>query len=161
LQTQGTLSGPRVALQSDGKILVDGPGFSAIGGVATGPLARFNPEGTLDSGFALSRDYSAAFAVAPMTNGQILVNATLASFAGDSETLVRISADGTLDNSFNTGSGADANIRAITVQPDGKVLVGGLFSTFNRSPYSGLVRLNTNGSIDHDFGLVTFATNTN
>lgn len=155
------LSGPRVALQTDGKILIHGFGFNMLGGTETGPLARFNTDGTLDSRFAFSRDYSSAFSIAPLTNGQLIVNASLASFAGDYEELLRVNPDGSADGSFSTGIGANGNIRAISAQPDGKVLVGGLFTTFNGNPYPYLVRLNTNGSIDPTFGPISLATNTN
>src|SRR6266487_1043563 len=153
------LGTPRIALQPDGRILIHGSGFNSFGGIETGPLARFNSDGTLDSSFSFSQDYSMTFSVAPTTNGQLFVNATLPSFAGDKETLLRVKADGSLDSSFNTGSGADGNIRAIAVQPNGKVLVGGLFTSFNGSPYPYLVRLNTNGSIDPTFGPISLASN--
>jgi len=153
------LGTPRIALQPDGRILIHGSGFNRFGGIETGSLARFNSDGTFDSNFAFSRDYSMTFSVLPTTNGQLLVNATLASFAGDKETLLRVNADGGLDSSFNSGSGADGNVRAIAIQPDGKVLVGGLFATFNGSPYPYLVRLDTNGNIDPTFGPISLASN--
>ena len=74
---------------------------------------------------------------------------------------MRVNADGSLDSSFNTGSGADGNIRSIAVQPDGRVLIGGLFTTFNDSAYPYLLRLNTDGSIDATFGPLTLSTNSN
>src|SRR5262249_50229622 len=120
---------PRVVLQPDGKILVHGDGFDTIGGVQTGPLARFRPAGSLDSSCSFSTEYSWAFSVAPLPNGQEIVNATLSGFSGDTETLLRVNSDGTRDNSFNAGIAND-NIREITVRPDGKLLVGGLFTTF-------------------------------
>ena len=43
----------------------------------------------------------------------------------------RINADGTLDTTFNTGAGVDGAVSAITMQPDGKVLIGGEFTTYN------------------------------
>jgi uncharacterized delta-60 repeat protein len=65
-----------------------------------------------------------------------------------------------VDTSFDPGLGAssvltgkqyDANILAMAVQSDGKILVAGAFSAFNGVPRDGLVRLNTNGSADLSF----------
>jgi len=155
-----SLRGLRVKLQPDGKIIVHGSGFDSIDGVKTGPVARFNPDGTLDATFAFNRDYDSAFSVAPLSNEQMIINARLRSVDGtDRETVLRVNADGSVDNSFNAGTGADANIRVITPQPDGKILVGGLFTSFNGSPYQCVVRLNSDGSIDSTFGAVSFSTN--
>ncbi len=58
---------------------------------------------------------------------------------------------GALDLSFDIGTGADNNIRAIAVQPDGKILVGGDFFNFNGTPANLLTRLNPDGSTDTSF----------
>ncbi|HMI67645.1 MAG TPA: delta-60 repeat domain-containing protein, partial [Cyclobacteriaceae bacterium] len=69
--------------------------------------------------------------------------------------LVRINPDGTPDPSFNTGAGPDQRIVDIVLQPDGKLLVLGPFTSFDNQPAKDLVRLNSDGSID-----VTFDTGT-
>lgn len=46
---------------------------------------------------------------------------------------------------------ADAPINAITVQPDGKALVGGQFTSINGQPCSRLCRLLADGSVDPTF----------
>src|SRR5690606_18126932 len=65
--------------------------------------------------------------------------------------IARFNTDGTHDTTFNTGTGANAVIRTVAIQSDGKVLVGGEFTSFNGQPAFRLVRLNTNGSIDTGF----------
>jgi uncharacterized delta-60 repeat protein len=42
-------------------------------------------------------------------------------------------------------------VRATAIQPDGKILVGGYFRTLNGTRYGGLVRLNTDYSVDPTF----------
>jgi len=54
----------------------------------------------------------------------------------------------TIDTSFNCGTGANVEVRAIAVQKDGKVLLGGRFTMFNEERHVGFVRLNRDGSID-------------
>ncbi|MBI4664679.1 MAG: PQQ-binding-like beta-propeller repeat protein [Verrucomicrobia bacterium] len=69
--------------------------------------------------------------------------------------IARLNADGTLDMSFNPGSGADREIRALALQPDGKILIAGDFNWFNGvERFGGIARLNPDGSLDKTFNLV-------
>lgn len=54
----------------------------------------------------------------------------------------------TIDTSFNPGTGANVEVRALAVQKDGKVIVGGRFTLFNEDRHVGFARLNRDGSID-------------
>lgn len=67
--------------------------------------------------------------------------------------MVRLNLDGTIDNTFDVGFGADNNLSvyALAIQPDGKILVGGSFRIFSGQSVNRIVRLNTNGSIDASF----------
>ncbi|MDB6057081.1 MAG: Delta-60 repeat-containing protein, partial [Verrucomicrobiales bacterium] len=56
-----------------------------------------------------------------------------------------------VDTSFNPGSGADALVETVIVQPDGKILLSGSFTHFNGTPHAYMVRLNPDGSIDTSF----------
>jgi len=58
---------------------------------------------------------------------------------------------GALDLSFNPGTGADSIIWATAVQPDGKILIAGKFSSYNEKPANCIARLNSNGSLDTSF----------
>lgn len=70
---------------------------------------------------------------------------------------------GNIDEAFNTTGvyglngylGAYGYVRAIAVQPDGKILVVGNFNEINEQPHTGLVRLNVDGSIDTTFNVGT------
>lgn len=65
--------------------------------------------------------------------------------------IARLNADGTLDPSFDPGDGANGTIYAVALQPDGKVLVGGSFSTFAGVARSRIARLNSDGTFDTNF----------
>lgn len=69
--------------------------------------------------------------------------------------IVKIFHDGTFDSSFDCGSGPNSEISCLVVQNDGKIIVGGSFSSFNGINCNGLVRLNTNGSVDASFNIGT------
>lgn len=65
---------------------------------------------------------------------------------------------GTLDASFSSGTAVNLGsfsqwLRAAVVQSDGKIIVGGSFSIFNGETKRGIVRLNTDGSIDNSFAI--------
>jgi uncharacterized delta-60 repeat protein len=66
-----------------------------------------------------------------------------------------LSQPGSIDPTFDPGSGVSKNgtaaVNAIAVQPDGKILVGGDFTTVNGIARSGIARLNANGSVDATF----------
>jgi len=48
-------------------------------------------------------------------------------------------------------SGINGTVYALAVQPDGKIVVGGEFSSVNNTPRSNLARLNPDGSLDASF----------
>src|SRR5436190_8443921 len=60
-------------------------------------------------------------------------------------------AAGDVDLSFDPGSGVNGPVNAVVVQPDGKVLIGGTFTTVKGLARPGLARLNADGSGDSSF----------
>ena len=82
--------------------------------------------------------------------------------------IARLNADGTLDTTFNppefSNSSGSLSIRAITLQPDGKILVGGSFTGIGNLARTSFVRLNSDGSLDASFfnpSVVNLITNSN
>jgi uncharacterized delta-60 repeat protein len=65
--------------------------------------------------------------------------------------VARLLPDGEVDTSFAPGDGPDADVTAIAVQADGKVLIAGTFAKVAGTPRAGLARLNPDGSIDSSF----------
>jgi uncharacterized delta-60 repeat protein len=93
-------------------------------------------------------------AIAVQSDGKVLVGGEFGAFNEDGgiNHLVRLNTDGTLDTTFiaNIGTGFNNSVEAIAVQPDGKILVGGVFSSVNgATDPSGLVRLNADGTPDN------------
>jgi len=152
-----------VALQPDGKILVGG-GFTTLGGGGTGTtgrirIARLNADGSLDAPFDPGAN-GVVYTLAPQPDGKVLVGGdfTMLGGGGSGTTprsrLGRLNPDGSLDASFDPG--ASAIPQALTVQSDGKILVGGFFTTLGGGgtglmPRSQIGRLNADGSIDTSF----------
>ena len=72
-----------------------------------------------------------------------------ASVAGN---IIRLNEDGSVDQSFKTGSGADNSISSIVrSESTGKYIITGTFKTFNGVAASGLAVLNEDGTLDNTF----------
>ncbi len=145
-----------LALQPDGKILIGG-NFTAIHGVARANIARLNADGTLDAAFdpGLGADAD-VHCITVQLDGKILVGGSFATFDGQPRSgIVRIEDDGDVDTTFDPGTGGGGGtpmyIASIAVQPDGRIVAGGDFFTFNDEPRNKLVRLLPDGSLDPDF----------
>ena len=65
--------------------------------------------------------------------------------------IVRLNADGSVDTTFNPGTGANGGVFSVFQQADGKYVLGGGFTTFNGQTKHYVVRINSDGSIDSSF----------
>jgi uncharacterized delta-60 repeat protein len=91
-------------------------------------------------------------ALAVQSDGKIIIGGFFLNYNGVSASkIIRLNSDGLRDTSFNIGSGFDNTVQAITIQPDGKILIGGLFTSYNGTTANRIIRLNTDGSIDGTF----------
>jgi uncharacterized delta-60 repeat protein len=120
------------------------------------PARLLAQAGSVDSSFNPALNSGAqVYAVTVQTNGQILIGGTFTSVGGVGVTNVaRLNPNGTLDATFNPGAAANGNgsyVTAIAVQPDGKVLIGGLFFSTTGATPANLARLNPNGTVDSSF----------
>ena len=106
----------------------------------------FNP----GSGVNPANNFINAVAVTP--GNQIVIGGQFTSYNGGvAGNIARLNVDGSLDTTFNPGSGADGTVWSLAVQSDGKVLIGGDFTHINSTPRNHLARLNTDGSLDTSF----------
>ncbi|MGO4904867.1 T9SS sorting signal type C domain-containing protein [Flavobacterium sp. W20_MBD1_R3] len=141
-------------VQTDNKVVFAGV-FTNYNGVARNRIARILPNGEIDGTFSIGTGFNGqVYALALQPDGKIIVSGNFSSYnTVSTNRIVRLSADGTLDSSFNIGSGADAIVDCILLQTDGKIVLGGQFSFFNGISYNRIVRLNTDGSIDSGFSI--------
>jgi len=147
-----------LALQADGKILVGGL-FTALGGQPRNCLGRLNPDGTLDASFTTGVEeddptrITSIHSLAVQTDGKILVGGFFTRLGGQPRYhLGRLHSDGTLDPDFNPGLGsADPVVYGLAIQPDGRILVGGGFSTLAGQSINDLGRLNNTGPETQSF----------
>lgn len=159
--TGGTSWAPLViAVQDDGKILIGGD-FSVAAGDPRNYIARLNTDGTLDEAFnpapavgAGGAGRALVYSIALQPDGKILIGGEFTSYNGTARSrIARLNADGSLDVSFDPGTGAngDVGMNSVAVLPDGKTLISGAFTSYNGAVANRIARLNTNGSLDTTF----------
>ena len=149
-----------VALLPDGKLLVAGTSSFNASNFNFG-LARFNADGTVDTGFgfngAVSADFGsnseAAFDLAVQADGKIV----LVGKSANNLALARFNADGSLDTSFDGDGLLVTDIvpgtesgQSVLVQPDGRIVVAGVSSSSGSNDFA-LARYNADGSLDTSF----------
>lgn len=65
--------------------------------------------------------------------------------------LIRLESNGTIDTTFNAGTGFNEEIRVCQISSNGNIILGGSFSKVNGTPRSSIALLNLNGSLDQSF----------
>ncbi len=164
-----------VVVQADGQILLGGafttlqPNGAASATVRNG-IARVNADGSLEVGFDPNAN-SHVRCLAVQADGKILLGGyftKLQSNGAASATMrkyiARVNVDGTLDAGFSPS--VSSYVECVAVQPDGKILFGGFFTTLpptsatvrngGVSPFSAttrncVARFNVDGSLDVGF----------
>jgi uncharacterized delta-60 repeat protein len=151
-----------VAIQ-DRKIVVAGEDNNIGGGITHFALARYNPNGSLDSSFngtgKVTTQIGGGAGARSATidpNGKIIAagysfNGNISRFA-----LARYKPNGSLDTSFNstgkvtTPIGSDAIANSVAIQGNGKIVGAGRWLNGNDYDFA-LTRYNPNGSLDTSF----------
>lgn len=137
-----------------------------FGGVVTNINGTNGSLFKCDSGFTLNVGFTPPIisggsiirSIVESSSGKIYIGGSFNSINGTSVGygLARLNSNGTLDNTFNIGSGFSgsgyvAEIRVIIEDSSGKLYVGGNFNFFSGQTYNKLIKLNSDGSIDTTF----------
>jgi len=152
-----------VQVQRDGKTVVIGTAIDTTSPwwwIENLVIARYNRDGSLDptfgkGGVVVSDSIAEASASALQADGKILVGS---SSAASSFTVSRYNTDGSIDAAFGTGGVAQAdfsrpdaniiaNLTALAIQRDGRIVAGGTVMDFTNFP---------DGGHDEDFALARF-----
>lgn len=138
------------AVQPDGKILIGGT-FRVVLGVRRNNLARLNTDGTLDSLFNPNPDTSIS-SIALQADGKILVGGNFSTIGEEARnSIARLEPNGVVDTGFDPDAGEFQSVSTIALQADGKILLGGSFSSIGGQTRHGIARLNPNGTADIAF----------
>ncbi|HMR48665.1 MAG TPA: delta-60 repeat domain-containing protein [Arachnia sp.] len=141
-----------VAVQSDGKIVVIG-GFITVDGVGRNCVARLNTDGSLDTSFDPGSGLnSGGLALVLQPDGKIIVAGDFTTVDGIGRNrIARLNTDGSLDTTFDPGSGLNSGGLSLALQSDGKIIVSGFFSSVDGVARARIARLNADGSLDTTF----------
>lgn len=160
------------ALQADGKIVAAGAAQTAGAGDIC--VVRYNTDGTPDQTFDgdgimcadMAGDYDVAFSVAVQPDGKIVTAGYSKTGPSYDFSLARFNTNGSFDTNFGNGGvvttpvGPSEDICiAMALQPDGKIVLAGYVWDVNITDTDyGVVRYNTNGTLDNTFGTNGIAT---
>lgn len=145
------VGGDVIVLQADGKVLVGG---------TRGGIARLNPDGSVDATFAPDIEGSSLVpvevkAIALQSDGKVLISGSFRIISGMPRNgLARLNPDGSLDASFNPSidvTPVGMFWASVAVQPDHRILVGGLSQSPNGTAHFWVARLNEDGGWDKTF----------
>jgi uncharacterized delta-60 repeat protein len=139
-----------IAIQIDGKILVGGD-FTSYNGVNRNGIVRLNNDGTIDNSFDAGLSVVEQVRTIAIQSDNLIIIGGGPTLSPNSGFVKRINLDGTNDLSFNSGAGFNGRVNSISIQQDGKVIAVGNYTSFLGVNYNGIIRLNSNASIDLSF----------
>lgn len=118
-------------------------------------LALYNLNGQEDTSFKISSYDAYINDIEILDDNKLLIAGDFKKINNiEVNGITRLNANGSIDNSFDTGSGADSYIANLAVDAKKRILVCGYFGSFNSvSARKGIIRLNSNGSVDTQFKL--------
>ena len=136
-----------------------GGAFTTVNGQSLPALARLNNNGLVDSTFNPGLGANGpVYAVAPYpagaiyNAGQVLAGGAFSNFNNYAVgNLVRLNVDGSMDTNFIANAVANGTVRALAIQLDGGILIGGDFTSVNGTALSHVARLNPDGTLDAAF----------
>ena len=148
-----------LGLQSDGGIIAGGS-FTTANSAPRNRVARLGASGALDGSFlnGLAGANNTVNALCVQGDDRIVLGGAFTFVNSVHRNFIcRLGTDGSMDTSFNPGSGVDAPVNSVaeTYMSDGarRIYLGGNFGNFNGTPRSKVARLNENGTLDGTFNV--------
>jgi uncharacterized delta-60 repeat protein len=137
----------------NGKIYCMG-NFGQYQGVPSNSFIVLENDGSIDPTFPLNvmSTNSVLGSIEQQSDGKVLLGGSFGTYSGVTKGgIVRINNDYSIDNTFVTGTGFGFAVFDLEIQPDGKILAGGSFTSYNGTTIRNMCRLNSNGSLDTSF----------
>jgi uncharacterized delta-60 repeat protein len=143
-------------LQSN-KYIIGCDNDGTYSGNNVGYLFGINSDGTFNSSFPFNQISifvsDSVQDIIELSNGKILIGGQFTTYSGQSvNNLIMINQNGTLDTSFNTGTGFGGSailVRTLLELPNNRILVGGDFQTYNGVTVNKIIRLDFNGNLEN------------
>lgn len=141
------------AIQDDDKILIGGA-FTSYNNTTMNRIIRLNPNGSIDDTFIIGTGFNnQVISIILQSDQKIVVLGTFTKYNGiNASKIIRLNSDGSIDPTFQYGTGLNGDPSSATIQSDGKIIVIGVNITlYNGTAVGRIVRINTNGTIDSSF----------
>ena len=149
-----------------GTIIISGY-FTTYNGTTANCILLLNSDGSIDTSFVIGSGFNGMVSSikflpgGPYSDAKLLAVGGFTSYKGtEVNRIVRLNFDGSIDTSFVTGSGFNYTAKAIAIQSDGKILIGGEFWGYNGLTAPRIIRLNSDGSVDASFVIDRYINNT-
>lgn len=148
-----------VGINNDQSLIVGGE-FTEFGINSRNRLIKLNSGGTEDVAFYTNLGTAfdnSIYVVKIQDDGKILVGGSFQSFNGNNnkQYLIRLNSDGTEDsdfyNNFYSAGGLNGTVRDIQIDNNGRIIVVGEFTSYNSSPRTSIIRLESGGTEDGSF----------
>ncbi|MGA2869111.1 MAG: Calx-beta domain-containing protein, partial [Verrucomicrobiota bacterium] len=118
-------------------------------------IARLLPDGYQDPTFLASPNSGANDVINAMVlqpDGRIIIGGNFTAFNGaNRQHIARLNTDGSVDTTFNPGTGVNGQILSIALETNGQIVVAGDFTAVDGTNINSVARLNANGSLDASF----------
>lgn len=139
-------------------------GFSTYKGTNYYRIIRLNEDGSIDTvfnttdlsggpeGYGFRSTPVRTDVVALQSDGKLIVIGDFINYNYVTKNkIIRLTTTGTIDNTFNSGTGFDARASALRINADDTIWVGGQFTTYKGAPANGIIKLLANGNVDTSF----------
>jgi uncharacterized delta-60 repeat protein len=141
------------------RIYVGGTFTSYSNGSASQFTAIDATSSNLINGFTGTTTNGQVVDIKVQPDNKILVGGGFTFYKGVNcpDNLIRVNTDGSIDSTYSTaiGTGFTGAVAAIYIQPDGKVMVGGLITQIQSTTIGYICRLNSDGTLDTTFSAAT------
>jgi hypothetical protein len=141
------------AMDGSGDLYVGGD-FNTYNGITSNHIIRLNSDGTVDTAFEIGSGFDEPVSSIISTSdgsGDLYVGGEFTRYNGiESNHIIRLNSDGTVDTAFALGSGFNAPVNTLSLATDGSgdLFVGGAFTSYQSSTVDRIARLNPDGSLN-------------
>jgi len=141
---------------NDGSYLIGGD-FTTYNGLSASKIVKLSATGSIDNTFNTGIGFdNYVYPIIKTSDNNYLMGGLFSTYNGLSASkIVKLSATGSIDNTFNTGTGFDNLTISILETSDNCYLIGGYFTTYNGVTRNRIIKLTPTGSIDNSFNIGT------
>jgi len=141
---------------SQSKVLIGGT-FTTYSGSNARRVVTLNSNGSIDTTFKNPGFNSSVYTFATQSDGKIIAGGDFTATGYFQQYISKRNSELNPDTTFTGFNGGvpNSNVYAFASQSDGKIIIGGLFTTYSGSASNRLARINTDGTRDASFNVGT------